>query len=71
LRAGSATSVAVGRVLEALDAHPSRPLDERLDLAVILQLAEPAGPLAGDERWHARQGGSRPGRSGRRAGALP
>ena len=39
-------------VVEALDARAPRALDQRLDLGVVLQLAEPERLLAGDERRH-------------------
>ena len=60
----------VGRVVEALDAHLPRALDQRLDLGVILELTEAQRLLAGDERWHcAAQWQPRRTASARRAGA--
>ncbi len=52
----------VGRVGEALDARLPRALDQRFDLGVVLDLAEREGLLASDQRRHARQAMSRPGR---------
>ena len=42
----------VGRVGELLHAGLPGPLHERLDLGVVLDLAQGQGFLAGDERWH-------------------
>ncbi len=42
----------VGRVAEALHAGVPGALDERFDLRVILQLAQPGGLLASDQRRH-------------------
>ena len=45
----------VGGVGEALDARFPGPPDERLDLLVVLDLAEPQGLLASDQRRHVRE----------------
>jgi hypothetical protein len=42
----------VGRVAEALDARVPGALDQRLDLGVVLDLAEPERLFLGDERRH-------------------
>ena len=45
----------VGRVAEALDARVPGALDERLDLGVVLELAEAQRLLASDQRRHRRR----------------
>ena len=52
----------VGGVAEALDAGVPGALDERLDLGVVLELAEAQGFLARDQRRHRREDKPRPGR---------
>ena len=54
----------VGRVVEALDAGLPRALDQRLDLGVILELAEAQRFLTSDQRRHG--GGNLRGRIGSR-----
>ena len=53
----------VGRVAEALLPRLPRALDERLDLGVVLDLAQREGLLAGDERRHGRGNARRPDRT--------
>ena len=61
----------VGGVVEALDPGPPGPLDECLDLGVILHLAEPDRLLAGDERRHGGTVCAPIGMIGRRARHRP